>query len=1228
MVTPGKNAAANARPAPSNPYPSSAPKPPPTAAAGIAREPNPASAMTGRMSLMKGPGSLKQKLKQEIAMLKKQKQLKKLQKEAEERRRKMMAEKEEKDRERQILFARMEEERKQKQAEREKIQAMRLQEQQRKQQERLIQEEIRKQRDEELWQQQKRQAEFKYQEELQVWKYKHQQWLQQQQQLMAQHGYPYYHGVPQMNSFPAGYPYGQPHPFHQGSHFSVMHGYVGMPATLPPPPPPLPPMFDRNPTHTSVASYVPRQTSSTTPHHPHTSRLCEPLQHPSPFALQGRHLVTVTLVRNPQTQPSYGVNLILHKVSALVDPDWLEAQEKKELTSKTACHDSEASDPAKIPVMDGKINSGGSLKPGEMSPSKAAMADSAADEVNSTPKQNADDIPPPSAGKSTEPSTDVPSLSSSVEGLQQKAAVSSKSITSFHGGVKTEQSNTDLTDAIVPMVDAANDTDSMTMSRDKLAVTTNECAAIELNAAIKTPEDQTNIPVTQQSLAIISETDASTNKSDATALHSTVSTDLVTKKRRRRVNFAVMLVREAEKQNSRQPHISSDFKLQAGDIVIAIGDQDLSGMMFADACKVFASKAVTVSDHLIRTKVVVARQKKSSISTNTISSSSGARPFPVSAIPAYPKEGTFPLPTNESMDFTPSEIALLANNMHAGFNARNRMLGKAIPDDVWNQVASIFKTVSQLKNPAITNRSSDTLRKKWQQITQMKDISIADKARQFWAGKLREQFGENNSLFASYVEVHALRQAARVGPRPAKGCRCGREDHEYLYDNECHLYADIRKRLSAEELEELLPSKDIKGKLSSMEKKALNAVNTANKTRILKLKELNKKEEAEDRFVMKMEEIQAKELKKAIHAPHLSSIVLSAISELQREFPLPKEEEQPSDEEEDADDEDELDEDDYAPLVSLGKRDAQATEAVSKKQKVLHAADNPTISLQYLMRLLEYVSKTWGHCYREPSQLDYAWRWELFHGTYSSDHQWDAKSVCPRLVNSLPFENIQIGLTASMSMRQDVSSLPHRIKHFEDSLLSRALQAAGGQVTPSETTDNQPSADATDAGHRPHVTTPKPSSLSNDHALAMTDGLSLTPDVLDQFCLAVHYLSPSGTGLYEEILALLKMEVVKVRSGIPVFTHNWYEKVDILVLDDLGTYWSSDLDPEGKYCINEELRDTLEERWVKYSYGWALADAPKELIFEYGVMDEWKETFEERLEENENQSEGIGRFGL
>jgi hypothetical protein len=52
------------------------------------------------------------------------------------------------------------------------------------------------------------------------------------------------------------------------------------------------------------------------------------------------------------------------------------------------------------------------------------------------------------------------------------------------------------------------------------------------------------------------------------------------------------------------------------------------------------------------------------------------------------------------------------------------------------------------------------------------------------------------------------------------------------------------------------------------------------------------------------------------------------------------------------------------------------------------------------------------------------------------------------------------------------------------------------------------------------------------------------------------------TGVCKLSLALLKMEVVEVCSGIPVFTNHWHDKVDILVLDDLGTYCSSDLDPE------------------------------------------------------------------
>jgi hypothetical protein len=126
----------------------------------------------------------------------------------------------------------------------------------------------------------------------------------------------------------------------------------------------------------------------------------------------------------------------------------------------------------------------------------------------------------------------------------------------------------------------------------------------------------------------------------------------------------------------------------------------------------------------------------------------------------------------------------------------------------------------------------------------------------------------------------------------------------------------------------------------------------------------------------------------------------------------------------------------------------------------------------------------------------------------------------------------------------------------------------------------------------------------------------------------MYLLSPTSSGLYDELLALLRMNVLKVRNGIPVLAEDWYENVDIIVLDDMSDYWSSEADPDGKYCVHEEIRDTLEEKWIKYSYGWALADYPKELIFDYSVLDEWRETFEGRLEEQGNRSEGIGRFGL
>ena len=141
--------------------------------------------------------------------------------------------------------------------------------------------------------------------------------------------------------------------------------------------------------------------------------------------------------------------------------------------------------------------------------------------------------------------------------------------------------------------------------------------------------------------------------------------------------------------------------------------------------------------------------------------------------------------------------------------------------------------------------------------------------------------------------------------------------------------------------------------------------------------------------------------------------------------------------------------------------------------------------------------------------------------------------------------------------------------------------------------------------------------------------LDLNQESADHFLMAAHLLYPSTSGLYDELMALLKMDVLKLDpSGIPGLAMDWYTNVDLVILEDMDRCWGSDADPEGRFCINDELRDTLEEKWVKYQYGWALADDPDDLVFDYEVIDAWREAFQGEMEEQANLAEGVGRYGL
>lgn len=488
------------------------------------------------------------------------------------------------------------------------------------------------------------------------------------------------------------------------------------------------------------------------------------------------------------------------------------------------------------------------------------------------------------------------------------------------------------------------------------------------------------------------------------------------RRRRRRVNFTVMMVVDAIKQNTRHHPNNCDDEsslllLQPDDIIVSIGGTNIAGLTFAQACAIFSTKSENVPDSetMIQAKIVVARRKpprpavllakrpmgvppktypsKSTTRTTTelsfsskregalanmewkptSTSSGGSAALMIAALPKL-----LSLPANSSMNFSPTEIAVLADCMIQAahhHHPSHRLLGQAVSEDGFLRATTIFRQVAVLKECILAHRSLPTLQTKWMELTRTVDANLAERARAFWSQTLKKEAesGGENLPFSSDAERSELRQL----PRPPKGCRCKSQDHEYLHDPRCSLYGDLRRRVPVDELSELLYQRSTTASTRTKGgPKDLNAVEKGFKDRIVKLKNAAEMEEAEARFVARMEEIQVKECKKAIFAPTLTAMILSTVFELQREFPIhhlaPVEIIQESEEEEG--EEQEVEE---VALMALGKRKNSSN--AQKKNKKQKTPGGHKISLQYLMRMLQYISKTWGHVYREPSHEEYAW---------------------------------------------------------------------------------------------------------------------------------------------------------------------------------------------------------------------------------------------------------------
>jgi hypothetical protein len=133
---------------------------------------------------------------------------------------------------------------------------------------------------------------------------------------------------------------------------------------------------------------------------------------------------------------------------------------------------------------------------------------------------------------------------------------------------------------------------------------------------------------------------------------------------------------------------------------------------------------------------------------------------------------------------------------------------------------------------------------------------------------------------------------------------------------------------------------------------------------------------------------------------------------------------------------------------------------------------------------------------------------------------------------------------------------------------------------------------------------------------------------LNALKILAHVLSPNQTGVYDELLALVRTGVLLVdKRGIPALAKDWWSSVEILLLDDMYESWGLQADPNGRYGVAEKVRKTLHRKWVRTHYGWAFAQDEEDIVFDFEEFDEWRMAFEDKRRAQSDGVDGVGRFG-
>jgi hypothetical protein len=426
--------------------------------------------------------------------------------------------------------------------------------------------------------------------------------------------------------------------------------------------------------------------------------------------------------------------------------------------------------------------------------------------------------------------------------------------------------------------------------------------------------------------------------------------------RRKRWFFSTLMVQDASKQNDRRPDDAAK-RLRPGDIVLEIDGRSTAGLTFQQAVGLMKEASRTDGDGVVRCSIIIARRRAPIVKNRPSVSVSVSRP-----VPANPMTRKGPLAIDE--------LAAFVNCMIKSFTDPMRTLGKPFTDDHFQVLAQMNQVLSSL--------SVAYMKGIWKEITVEVESETKGNALAYWTSEWQKEPQESKVPGVDFIS-DAQRASLRALPRPAKGCRCGAPDHEYVNDIKCPLYSNLRHGSAS--TSDLSNTDGILSSASPKVTSDLNAVEKAFKDRFVKLRTEQRAQEAEAKFVAQMEDLQLAQRNQAVFAPSLESMVLSAVAELQHGIrdlsldPLPppqSEDLKASTESLEkpalANDDDDSDDDDDVPLAQLGKRPSKTEVTPLKKPR-----REVPIRLVFLAKLLNAISSKWGHVYCEPSDEEHAW---------------------------------------------------------------------------------------------------------------------------------------------------------------------------------------------------------------------------------------------------------------